>query len=129
MGIKDFLRDYEPSVSLNNATLPIQQTMVAVELRMISKIILSKKQTTSGTATPLILIGKYVYKWSLKLFLRQVTGGCAAYLRGLSWYARFSQVSSHDLYLEAPENFENPFCCTQKVRFDQMSHECQMNLE
>ena len=25
-------------------------------------------------------------------------------------------------------NFENPFCCTQKVRFDQMSHECQMKL-
>lgn len=96
---------------------------------MISKIkILSKKQTTSGTGTPLILIGIYVYKWSLKLFLRQVTGGCAAHLRGLSWYARFSQVSSHDLYLEAPENFENPFCCTQKVRFDQMSHECQNEL-
>lgn len=58
---------------------------------MISKIkILSKKQTTSGTGTPLILIGIYVYKWSLKLFLRQVTGGCAAHLRGLSWYARFS---------------------------------------
>lgn len=85
MGIKDFLWDYEPSVSLNHATLPIQQTMFAVELRMISKIILSNKQTTSGTGTPLIiLIGKYVYKWSLKLFLRQVTGGCAAYLRGLS---------------------------------------------
>ena len=42
MGIKDFLRDYEPSVSLNNATLPIQQTMVAVELRMISKIIVKE---------------------------------------------------------------------------------------